>query len=125
MRIKLLFIVTVLLGILSIGSCEKNTAAPATLALSCDTVKLTYNGGMKVIINSNCGTMNSSCHYPGKTHGDFSTYATLIRDATGGTNSLFWKYLFITKQMPLYPELPLDVCTSAQFKAWLLAGAPQ
>jgi hypothetical protein len=125
MKIKFLSGLILLVVIALMYSCEKNSSAPAAFPLGCDTVKLTYSGTMKVIINSNCGTMNSSCHYPGKTRGDFSTYTALKADATGGTNSMFWKYLFINKQMPLYPELPLDVCTSAQFKAWLLSGAPQ
>jgi hypothetical protein len=125
MKVKLLLDVILLVSIISICACEKKSSTPANLPLSCDTTKLTYNGKMQVIINSNCGTMNSSCHYPGKTRGDFSSYVTLKPDAIGGQNSMFWKYLFITKQMPLYPELQLDICASAQFKAWLLAGAPE
>lgn len=71
--------------------------------------------------------MNTSCHSPGASshRGDFSNYESLKRYATGGENSLYWRYLFRLNKMPLFPYLPLDACTSAKFKQWLLNGAPQ
>ncbi|MGP8215977.1 MAG: hypothetical protein ACLQQ4_10470 [Bacteroidia bacterium] len=112
--------------IVIINSCEKNVAQPASLPAGCDTANLTYTNAMQVIINSNCGSGNTSCHAPGiSRRGDFSNYASLQYYASGGEKSLMWRYIFVQKKMPLMPELPLDACTSNKFRAWLLAGAPQ
>ena len=80
---------------------------------------------MQQLINVNCGSFNTSCHAGISDHGDFSNYASMNRYVTGGEQSFFYRYIFIEKRMPIAPELPLDACTSAKFKAWLLAGAPQ
>ena len=117
--------ILLLVFIITINSCEKNTAQPAPVPTGCDTANLTYTNSMQMLINLNCGSYNTSCHSAGADHGDFSNYASLQHDASGGEQSLFYRYIFIQKKMPIPPELPLDACTSAKFKAWLLAGAPQ
>lgn len=108
-----------------IYSCENNAVTPSVVPLDCDTTNLTYTNSMQTIININCGTLNNSCHSTEGSGHDLSNYAALKRYATGGENSRFWQEIVILKRMPLYPELPLDICTSYQFKAWLLNGAPQ
>jgi len=125
-QIKILPGLILLVCIISIYSCKDNAVAPANLPQNCDTTNLTYTNTMQVLIEINCGTMNTSCHSPGTgSNRDFSTYASLQSSATGGQSSKFWQQIFIQKKMPLYPELPLDLCTSNQFKVWLLNGAPQ
>jgi hypothetical protein len=132
LHLKPLFCVKVLLGIIFLffiittNSCEKNISQPAAIPPGCDTANLTYTNSMQVIINVNCGSFNTSCHAPGITgRGDFSNYASMQTYISGGETSLFWRYIFTQKKMPIPPELPLDACTSAKFKAWLQAGAPQ
>ena len=113
-------------GIVCTNSCEKNISQPAPLPANCDTANLTYTNSMQVLVNVYCGSFNTSCHSAGVSErGDFSNYTTLQHYATGGEKSLFWRYIFVQKRMPLAPYLPLDACSSAKFKAWLLAGAPQ
>lgn len=124
MKTKLIVGSIVLLTVIFITACENNSVSPAILPSSCDTTDLTYTNTMQIVININCGTMNTGCHSSGTNH-DFSTYASMQKYVTGGQDSRFWQQLFILKKMPLYPELALDICTSNQFKVWLLNGAPQ
>jgi hypothetical protein len=124
--IKISIAVMLVFLIITVNSCEKNNALPAPVPTGCDTANLTYTNSMQLLININCGSYNTGCHAPGVSdHGDFSNYASLQRYATGGEQSFFYRYIFIQKKMPESPELPLDACTSAKFKAWILAGAPQ
>jgi hypothetical protein len=108
------------------NSCTKNIAQPAPLPAGCDTTNLTYTNSMQVLVNINCGSYNSSCHSAGASdRGDFSNYASIQHYVAGGEGSIFWRYIFTEKRMPVAPELPLDPCASNKFRAWLLAGAPQ
>jgi len=127
MKIRIFFCFIVASGILLINSCEDKQALPAAIPPGCDTSGLTYSSGagvMQQIINANCATNN--CHVPGgSAPKDFSTYTGLIRDANGGTNSLFWQNLFVNRSMPPSSMPRLDLCTQAKFKQWLSIGIPQ
>ena len=126
MRIKVLIGFVLLAWVVIMNSCQNNVAQPAGLPSNCDTANLTYTNAMQNIINLNCGPLNTSCHSPAASHrGDFSTYATMQHYISGGEKSIIWKYVVSSQRMPIAPELPLDVCTTAKFRAWLLAGAPQ
>ena len=126
MRVRIVLGFIVFIGIVIINSCQSNVSQPAGVPSSCDTSGLTYTNSMQGLINLNCGPLNTSCHSPAASNrGDFSNYATMQHYVTGGDQSIFWKYIISSSRMPLPPELPLDVCTQAKFKAWLLAGAPQ
>jgi hypothetical protein len=110
--------------IIIVNSCENNSVVPANVPMDCDTTNLTYTNGMQILITINCGTMNTACHSSG-TNRDFTTYSSLQKYVVGGQSSRFWQQIFILKKMPLYPELPLDLCASTQFKIWLLNGVPE
>jgi len=121
---SVLFMAVIFVFFLSINSCTKNTAQPLKVTGNCDTVNLTYTNGMQAVVDINCGSLNTSCHSAGG-HGDFSNYASMQHYITGGESSIFWRYIFTEQRMPIAPELPLDACARAQFRIWLLAGAPQ
>jgi hypothetical protein len=126
LRLKVVLGYILLVFIITINSCEKNIAQPIPIPSGCDTNNLTYTNAIQIIININCGSMNTSCHAPGVSgRGDFSNYASLQHYATGGEKSLFYRYVYVQKKMPIAPELPLDACTSVQLKAWIMDGAPQ
>jgi hypothetical protein len=123
-HIKILSRLFVLVLLSAVYSCTDNTVSPAVLPLNCDTTDLSYTNSMQTIIDINCGSNNTGCHSAG-TERDFSNYSSLKRYAIGGQTSRFWQEIFVLKKMPEFPGLPLDLCTSNQFKAWLLDGAPQ
>lgn len=129
MKFKIGVGITVVAMILAMNSCEnKSVPLPSGVPTNCDTSNLTYNSTpaatMQTIINANCAI--GGCHVPGGTAPtDYTSYASLRPYARGGQSSQFWNYLFINKTMPLAPQPPLDACTQAKFKEWLIVGAPQ
>ncbi len=128
MKIKHLTGAVLILAVALFFSCENNAPSPAGLPPNCDTTNITYTNSIQAFLLINCGTMDFNCHNAtiASTHrGNFSNYYALSQYATGGMNSIFWRYVFTLNKMPLYPYHQLDACSSAQFKQWLLHGAPQ
>jgi hypothetical protein len=124
MKIRIVIVLAFLTGIISIYSCEKNSAGVGGCPEAATYTNLTYTNTMQAIITSTCAS-STSCHAVGGLSLDFTTYKGLRADATGGKSSKMWDYLFIRKTMPLAPTPALDICTQAKFQAWLNAGAPQ
>lgn len=132
MKYKVWLGVALIAAVFIINSCEnKEALLPMATGLpaGCDTSKVTYSSGVsntiQATINSQCAV--AGCHVTGSPGHNYTTYAHLRADASGGTGSNMWKYLFDnpSDRMPKTPQAGWDSCMAYQFKAWLLAGAPQ
>ncbi len=63
-------------------SCNKQLPEDMS-SIACDTLQLSYNAGIKDIINTSCAY--SGCHKNGDAPGDFSTYQGMSSRLDNGT----------------------------------------
>lgn len=82
----------------------------------CITDSLTYDGEIKVLINTNCAI--SGCHGERSVHGDFTTYPLVIANI----NRIEVRAL-VEKTMP--PAGPLSSCEQDQLNQWITEGAKE
>ena len=129
MKTKLVIAFAMLFVVIIINSCEDKVGVVPfvpTVIAGCNDTDVTYSSGtntLQAIINTNCAT--AGCHSStGSAPTDFTNYAGLQTDATGGKSSQIYNHLFIKQDMPL-GKPPLDQCSLDKFNTWLLAGAPQ
>lgn len=119
----------VLLAVIVIYSCEDKKVTPVAAACHADTVTITYNSGsntMVAIINTQCGTTNTSCHSPNSASGyDYSGYSGI--DANYNNGSLYQGLFGNLPRMPLIPQpgwSDSGSCMLEKFKAWMDQGCP-
>lgn len=105
-------------GILVIGmfSCKKEQSTNASSPPVCDGSTPTYQSYVKSIMEARC----HSCHGPGSSDGDYSTYARL---ATSVQNGTFQKTVLNEKTMPTAGPLPADQLN--KLKCWVDNGHPE
>lgn len=118
-----------LVAVISINSCENKVGVvPSASTSSCppvDTAKLYYSKGIDTIINTQCAV--AGCHVVHGTGVNFSTYAALQTDATGGTSSKFYAYLVLGNPMimPNVPQAGWNDCMKNKLVQWVEKGSPQ
>jgi len=78
--------------------------------------QLTYNTGIKTIIDINCAT--SSCHGAGGTSPDLSNFQLVVSNATGITERAITE-----KNMPA--PSGMSSCNIIKLDNWIKAGMPQ
>lgn len=96
-----------------IASCRKDNLTP-----ECDGSNLTYNSGIKAIIDSECAT--SGCHNAGSNDGDFTTYSGLQPYLNSGD---FKREVLTDQSMPRNGSLSQDQLNKIQ--CWVDNGYPQ
>ncbi len=83
---------------------------------TCNTEALTYENGIKPLIDNNCAT--SGCHLPGQQPPALSTF----QEVSGSISRLNVRAVE-DKTMP--PSGPLSNCSIDQLRVWIAAGAPE
>lgn len=83
--------------------------------IECETDGLTYDNGVKSIIDANCAS--SGCH-GGARSPRLTTYAEV-------TSSLDRVEQRALKDRDMPPSSPLGSCSSEKLQAWIDAGAPE
>jgi len=83
---------------------------------ACDTTNLTYNNGIKALINGNCAS--AGCHVPGATSPDLSTY-------TGVVSNITRVKIRAIDQKSMPASAPLPLCELSKLTAGINAGTPQ
>lgn len=120
--IKLLGIISIS-GIISFSACKssKNTTKSnetASSASTCSDPNITYNKGLKPILDKNCNT--SGCHDASFKQMDFTKYAVLKKFADEGEVK---KHVLKIKNMP--PNHKLTEGELNAFQCWLDNGAKE
>lgn len=83
----------------------------------CDLTDITYNTGIKPIIQANC--QSSACHGTNGSNGELVTYEQLNAVVADGS---FRNAVIVTKRMP--DGGALSTCELDRIELWLDAGAP-
>lgn len=80
-------------------SCNKQLPQD-TLPAACDTLQISYNSGIKDIINTSCAY--SGCHSNGDAPGDFTTYQSMKSSLDDGSifNRVITEQSNAQKRMP-------------------------
>jgi hypothetical protein len=101
-------LITLLMFILSIISCQHSTPNP------CAFDELHYRTDIKPIIKRNCST--AGCHNNSNTLGNFDIYDELNERCNNGS---FEKRVLVKKTMP---PSKMDTCDFIKLKTWYLGG---
>ncbi|MCX6186282.1 MAG: hypothetical protein NTU43_04685 [Bacteroidetes bacterium] len=114
---KKIMISTILLGTVIFTGCyyDKEDLLYPNSGTNCDAV-LTYNTGIKTIIDVNCAT--SSCHKTGGTSPDLSTYTSVKANTVKITLRAITQ-----KNMPA--PLGMSSCNITKLDNWIKAGAKE
>ncbi len=84
----------------------------------CNTTNLTYDNGIKTLIDKSCAT--AGCHVAGTGRVMLTTYPEVKVIVDDGRLE---DRVLIKKNMP--PGIPLSECEMNQLQSWLNAGAPE
>lgn len=132
---KNLSIVLLVVGIAYLGmpACTNDVLPKPDLQAVCDTIKVTYENGIKDIIDQSCAY--SGCHSPGGIGtGNYTSYNGLLPILNNG---LFEERVITLRNDPaigmppnasVYPESQKDDLTEEELlliQCWLLAGFPE
>lgn len=108
-------------AIFMLDACVYDKGIEDTVVVeACDTISITYNSGIDIIVNNDCAI--SGCHDAGSGSGDFSTYTGLKEKADGGQLE---NRVLKEKTMPPSGYPPLTDEELQLIDCWLKSGAAE
>lgn len=119
------------------SSCSKDATAPqynftvpTTLSSPCDTTALTWNHGIRGLIQTRCsyapnGPVTTSCHYPGEGNYDFTRYEVVADRVRSGR--LAERIMLPSNHALVMPPsgFAFDSCDFARVMIWINNGFPE
>ena len=115
---KTILIPIILLLVIVLSGCKKDTSSILDNNCVIDTSRLTYNQDIKPLLETRCGFI-STCHGNGSPYGNYTTYQGInIHMSTG----VFENRTFILKDMP--PQT-MSGCDFNKLKLWYDMGHPE
>lgn len=116
---KKILLAIILLSFVVLSGCyydkEEELYPNSTNNTDCN-APLTYNNGIKTLINSNCAT--SGCHVSGTGKSDFTTYSLIKSNITAIKDRAITK-----KNMP--GPAGMSACNITKLDNWIKAGLPE